>query len=187
MIGIIALDSIFSAWPKVLIKSCDGGAYFGDATVKIKNITMNFKGTKNVLGTVDYLNKIKWLQDRDEILLVGVGNGGLAALAWADYFKSQTKGKVRVLADAGIWENDINDKTNDNFFEKRMKTMNKLFINGGDFPNKKCQAANQDNLEKCFYASELVKYVDSSIEIFFLQSYYDGWALAEILGLDCTE
>lgn len=65
--------------------------------------------------------------------------------------------------------------------------MNKLFINGGNFPNTKCQSVNENNLEKCFYASELVKYVDPSVEIFFLQSYYDGWAIAEILGLDCTE
>lgn len=44
-----------------------------------------------------------------------------------------------------------------------MKTLNKLFINSGNFPNAKCQAANQDSLEKCFYASELIKYVDPSV------------------------
>ncbi len=105
MVGIISLDSIFSAWPKVVVKSCDGGAYFGDATVKIKNNTLNFKGSKNILETINYLNKLNWLENREQILLVGVGNGALGAMAWADYFKSQTKGKVRVLADAGIWEN----------------------------------------------------------------------------------
>lgn len=102
---------------------------------------------------MNYLNKINWLKDREEVLLVGVGNGGLGALAWANYIKTQTKGKVRVLVDAGIWENDINDKTNDNYFEKRMKTLNKLFVNSGNFPNAKCQAANPDAIEKCFYAS----------------------------------
>ena len=65
MIGIIALDSIFSAWPKVMVKSCDGGAYFGDSMVKIKNYTLNMKGTKNVLETANYLNKINWLKDRE--------------------------------------------------------------------------------------------------------------------------
>jgi hypothetical protein len=68
-----------------------------------------------------------------------------------------------------------------------MKTLNKVFVNSGNFPNSKCQAANPENIEKCFYASELVKYVDPAVEVFFLQSYYDGWAMAEILGLDCTE
>lgn len=120
-------------------------------------------------------------------MLVGIANGGLAALAWADYIKAQTNGKVRVLTDASIWENDLNDKTKDNYFEKRLQTMAKLFIGSGNFPNSKCQAAHPDAIEKCFYASELVKYVDPSIQILFLQSYYDGWAMAEILGLDCTE
>lgn len=105
MVGIISLGSIFSAWPKVVVKSCDGGAYFGDSSVKFKNSTLNFKGSRNMLETVNYLNKIGWLKNRDQILLVGAGNGGLGALAWADYIKSQTKGKVRVLVDAGIWEN----------------------------------------------------------------------------------
>lgn len=49
------------------------------------------------------MKKINFIQDREEVLLVGIGNGGLGALAWADYAKTQTKGKVRVLADAGIW------------------------------------------------------------------------------------
>ena len=68
-----------------------------------------------------------------------------------------------------------------------MKMMGSFWLSGGNFPNTKCQAANPNSIEKCFYASELVKYIDSSINIFFLQSYYDGWALTEILGLECTE
>ncbi len=88
-----------------MIKSCDGGAYFGDASAKFKNTTINFKGSKNIIETINYLKKINFIQNRDEVLLIGIGNGGLGALAWADYIKTQTKGKVRVLADAGIWEN----------------------------------------------------------------------------------
>ncbi len=64
MVGILALDSIFSAWPKVIVKSCDGGAYFGDSQVKIKNFTLNFRGSKNVIESVNYLNKINYLKDR---------------------------------------------------------------------------------------------------------------------------
>lgn len=59
-----------------------------------------------------------------------------------------------------------------------MKIMDKLFMNNGvKFPNSKCQSANSDDLSKCFYASELVKHIDPSINIMFLQSYYDGWAI----------
>lgn len=65
--------------------------------------------------------------------------------------------------------------------------MNKLFLNGKSFPNAKCEAANKDNVEKCFYASELTKHVDPSIQVMFLESYYDSWEAIEILGLSCSE
>lgn len=75
---------------------------------------------------------------------MGVGNGGLAALAWADTIKASTKGKVRVIVDGGIWENELFEKTKTPVFENRLKTMDKFFLNGKDFPNLKCQAANNN-------------------------------------------
>ena len=48
------------------------------------------------------------------MLLVGLLNGGLAALAYADYVKQYTTAKVRVLADAAVWENGLNDKSKKN-------------------------------------------------------------------------
>ena len=64
--------------------------------------------------------------------------------------------------------------------------MDKLFLNGKPFPNSNCEAANKDSIKKCFYSSELAKYIDPSIQIMFLESYYDTWEAAEILGLNCT-
>lgn len=81
--GILSGNSVFGPWPKIMLKSCDGGSYFSDSTATFKNKTMNFKGTSNVKETINYLNKIGWLANREEIVLVGVGNGGLGALAWA--------------------------------------------------------------------------------------------------------
>ena len=75
---------------------------------------------------------------------MGVGNGGLAALAWADTIKSYTKGKVRVMVDGGIWENELFEKTKTPVFENRLKTMEKFFLNGKDFSNSKCQSSNKD-------------------------------------------
>ena len=57
------------------------------------------------------MNKNNLLANKEEILIVGIGNGGLAALAWADTIKANTKGRVRVMVDGAIWENDINQKT----------------------------------------------------------------------------
>jgi hypothetical protein len=103
LLGFNAVDSITASWYRVIIRTCDGGSYFSDTTAQYKGKTMNFKGSRNVLEAVNYLNSIKWLQNREEILIAGAQNGGLAALAWADYIKGFTKGKVKVLADAAIW------------------------------------------------------------------------------------
>lgn len=66
---------------------------------------MSFKGSKNFLEALNYMNKNNMLANKQEIVVAGVGNGGLAALAWADTIKMNTKGKVRVLVDSGVWEN----------------------------------------------------------------------------------
>lgn len=46
--GIMSGNSIFSGWPKVWIKSCDGGSFFSDSNATFKNKTLNFRGSKNV-------------------------------------------------------------------------------------------------------------------------------------------
>ena len=92
------------------------------------------------------MTKIGFIQDREEVILVGQGNGGLAALAWADYVKGFTKGRVRVMPDAGMFEGALNDKTKDKYYDNRKKTMAKMMLPDGNFPNKKCQAANPNNI-----------------------------------------
>lgn len=47
--GILSSNSIFASWPKIMIKSCDGGSYFSDSNATYKNKSMNFRGSKNVL------------------------------------------------------------------------------------------------------------------------------------------
>jgi hypothetical protein len=88
-----------------MVKSCDGGSYFSDSSTTFKNKTLNFRGSKNVQEAINFMNKNNLLANRDEVIIVGIGNGGLAALAWADKIKASTKGKVRVMVDGGIWEN----------------------------------------------------------------------------------
>lgn len=50
------------------------------------------------------------------------------------------------MPDASMYENDKNDRTKDNAFEKRMAAMAKMQLPDGDFPNKRCQAANPNNI-----------------------------------------
>lgn len=99
------------------------------------------------------MNKNNLLANREEVVIAGIGNGGLAALLWADTIKASTKGKVKLLIDGGVWENSLNQRTQAPVFENRMKMLDKLFLNGKSIPNTKCQAAHNDDIAKCFYAS----------------------------------
>lgn len=42
-------DPVFDAYNKVYIKSCDGGSYFSNTTVKYKNTTLYYKGANNFI------------------------------------------------------------------------------------------------------------------------------------------
>jgi len=53
--------------------------------------------------------------------MVGSFNAGIAALQWSDYFKAQTNGKFRVIADATLFLNAMNYKHNEPLIENRMK------------------------------------------------------------------
>lgn len=116
MTGILSLyeSGYFINWPKVIIKSCDGGSYLGNsAPITYKSKKIHFRGTQNVLEAVNYLNKINFLKNREEVVMVGSFNAGIGMLAWSDYFKAQTNGKFKLIADATLFLNAMNFKHNE--------------------------------------------------------------------------
>ena len=55
----------FTNWPKVFLKSCDGGSYLGNHdAVSYKKHKMYFRGSQNIKEAVTYLNKINFLKNR---------------------------------------------------------------------------------------------------------------------------
>lgn len=78
------------------------------------------------MQAVTYLNKINFLKNREEVVMVGSFNAGIGALLWSDYFRSQTNGKFRVIADATLFLNAMNFKHNVPLIEERMKMVDKL-------------------------------------------------------------
>ena len=68
-----------------------------------------------------YLNSINFLKNREEIVMAGSFNAGIATLLWSDYFKSQTTGSIKLIADATLFMNSMNYKHNRSVIENRMK------------------------------------------------------------------
>jgi hypothetical protein len=85
--------------------------------IKYRDKRIHFKGSQNVQQAVAYLNKINWLKNREEVVLIGSFNAGIAALLWSDYFKSQTNGKFRVIADGALFLNTYNYRHNSSYIE----------------------------------------------------------------------
>ncbi len=104
-------DGEFTNWYKVIIKSCDGGSYIGNEDpISIKRQKLYFRGSKIMEEVITRLNKKGWLQNRDQIVLAGTFNGGVAAVHWSELFQRQTKNPIKVIVDAGYYLNDLNYK-----------------------------------------------------------------------------
>ena len=106
--------------------------------IKYKDKHIHFKGSQNVMQAVSYLNKINWLKNREEVVMVGSFNAGIGAMLWSDYFKSQTNGKFRLIADGTLFLNSYNYRHNATYIEERMKMVEKLTTENFTFPNSAC-------------------------------------------------
>ena len=73
---------------------------------------MYFRGSQNVKEAFNYLSKINFLKNREEIVIAGSFNGGVAAQLWSDHIKSQTNAKVKILLDSALYLNSMNYKHN---------------------------------------------------------------------------
>jgi len=96
--------------------------------IVFKRQKMYFRGSQNVKEAVNYLNKINFLKNREEVVMVGSFNSGVAALQWSDYFKSQTSGSFRVIADATVFLNSLNYENNQTVIEDRMRQIQQFTL-----------------------------------------------------------
>jgi len=83
--------------------------------------------------------------------MVGSFNAGIGMLAWSDYFKAQTNGKFKLIADATLFLNSMNFKHNEPRIENRMKQLEKFTLGNASFPNRACAEANPNEVWKCLF------------------------------------
>ena len=96
----------YTNWFKVVIKSCDGGSYLGNReAIEYKKQKLYFRGSKIVEEVINLLNKKGWLLNRDEVVLSGSFNGGIAAVLWSAAFQKNTKNPIKIIADSAYFLN----------------------------------------------------------------------------------
>jgi hypothetical protein len=186
--GILApsVPGPFANWYKVLIKSCDGGSYLGNREpISIKTQKLHFRGSKIVEETINYLNNKGWLMNREEVVLAGTFNAGVAALQWSEVFQKNTKATVKIISDAAYYLNEQNPQHGQSIIEERMRSISKIALENTTLPHSKCRDAYPDELWNCFFLQQLAPLSD--LPIFLSQSLYDGFHIEEVLGFDCAE
>lgn len=78
-------EGAFKDWYKVIIKSCDGGSFIGNEDpISIRRQKIYFRGSKIIEEVITKLNKKGWLYNREQVVLAGTFNGGVAAVHWSE-------------------------------------------------------------------------------------------------------
>jgi hypothetical protein len=71
----------FAMWTKVVIKSCDGGAFMGNrAPIDVKGHKLYFRGRLIIDAVFAYLRTSKLITNKNEIVISGSLNGAVAAM-----------------------------------------------------------------------------------------------------------
>lgn len=141
MNGILGFQSggFFYNWIKVVIKSCDGGSFLGNNDpISIKKDKLYFRGSQNIKEAFDFLVTNLKLKTREEVVMVGSYNSAIAALMWTEYLQTLTDAPVKVIADASIFQNALNHKTNSMLQQLRLEQVVKINLEKAEIPNKSC-------------------------------------------------
>ncbi|KAL6496217.1 hypothetical protein OROGR_029475 [Orobanche gracilis] len=181
--------SDFFNWNKVKIRYCDGSSFSSHPdnefrfkihfhSPKLQNGTkMLFRGQLIWETLMDELLSIGMSKAR-EALLTGCSAGGLATLIHCDDFRYllPKDANVKCLADAGFFlnEKDIaGNHTIESFFR------DVVHLQGvAKSLNHDCVAKSEPS--KCFFPQEFIRNIKTPL--FLVQSAYDFWQIANILG-----
>jgi len=129
----------FSNWIKVVIKSCDGGSYIGNSDpVAYKKDKLFFRGSQNIKEAFNYLDKYWKLRSREEIVMVGSYNSAIAAMMWTEYIQTLTSVPIKIIADASIFQNTLNHKSNQMIQQQRLEQTVKFTLQNVTIPNTGC-------------------------------------------------
>eukprot|EP01127_Copromyxa_protea_P000669 TRINITY_DN10572_c0_g1_i1.p1 TRINITY_DN10572_c0_g1~~TRINITY_DN10572_c0_g1_i1.p1 ORF type:complete len:364 (+),score=65.55 TRINITY_DN10572_c0_g1_i1:74-1093(+) len=173
-------------WNKVFFLYCDGGSYSGSRLepVEYNSEKLYFRGFYNLHA---YMNSLetKNILNATEVVISGCSAGGLATYLhvdwWASHFSSSVK--VRGLPDSGFFLDYNSPLANVPQYGTNLRWVFKE-MNCTFGVNQDCIKANVAAPEKCMFAEHTGPHI--KIPIFPLQSMFDSWQSAHILGSNET-
>ncbi len=118
----------FSAWTKIVILGCDGGAFQGNNVnpVKHNGSTLYFRGSVNMRTAFKWADQKYNLNQADKIVLAGPQTGGVGVYIWIDYLKGlvTNPNKVYAISDSSIY---MKPEESDGLVKQSASVLNFMF------------------------------------------------------------
>jgi len=169
-------------WNKVYLKYCDGASFSGsNATVtKYEGHNLFFRGLQNRQSYLAALKKTYGFDQATDIVIGGCSAGGLATYLHVDWWRGVAPSSARLvgLPDSGFFL-DYDAPGSGPKYATDMKWVY-YQNNATNKINVGCEQNYPTNPYMCFFAEHVAPFIKSPI--FPLQSEYDSWSTANILG-----
>jgi hypothetical protein len=113
----------------------------------------------------------------------------LATFVWTEYITAFVRKLIVFdiwsIPDSGIFLDEVNQHSKKHDYKEIFLNFMKLSNEEVDPPNESCVKANPTETWKCMFAEYNYAYIN--VPLFAIQSVYDTWSLANILGLTCVK
>jgi O-palmitoleoyl-L-serine hydrolase len=163
----------------VILRYCDGGSYSGNSSATYQDHTLHFQGSAILDTLLHDLLTVRGMASATNAVISGCSAGGLATYLHADRFASvlPSSTKVAAMPDSGFFL----DEQRAPEYHSKMRWCFETFNAAGGV-NKRCIAAHTATQDtwKCFFAEHVSPYIQTPV--FALQSEYDSWQTANVLG-----
>jgi len=181
-----AENPIMYNWNKVYLKYCDGASFSGNnATVQTyEGHKVYYRGYLNLQAYYKDLMAKHSLGKATHAVISGCSAGGLATYLHADWWAEHLQNvDTRAMPDSGFFV-DYNAPGKGPKYGQNMRWVFEAQACKGGV-NKACVEANKGKESNCMFAEHTAPHIKTPI--FPLQSEYDSWQSANILGSNITQ
>ncbi|VFQ59360.1 unnamed protein product [Cuscuta campestris] len=164
-------DSFFYDWNRVVVRSCDGGSFSGDADMPDPVTGLHYRGARVFRAVVEDL-MAKELKNARNVLLAGGSSGGLGVMVHCDRFRRLFSRNVRVkkcYTDSSLFLH-VGDPRRARFFNDVFGNVVGVHRPDNALPGR---CTSRIGVEACIFPRNLVRYIESPL--FILNSEFDSF------------
>jgi len=177
------VNPVMYNWNKVYIPYCDGASFAGNnhTIQNYQGHQVYYRGFLNLQAVHKDLVEKRGLKSCSSAVISGCSAGGLATYLHVDWWHQNLnpgRCEVRGMPDSGFFLDWNAPGTGPKYGNSMRWVAEAQNVYSG--VNQKCIAANKGKEANCFFAEHTALHIETPI--FPLQSEYDSWQAANVLG-----